>query len=112
MPELQAAAELPLPAAARKRQHHLPSGIAALFLGHDRADRVNIHRRLQRDPADLGGDLGPVIELAGVTLQARSGRAARCLVIALTYSAKMSLRASARQRRRIARLCSTITRSR
>jgi hypothetical protein len=75
-PELQAAAQLPLPAAARKRQHHLPSGIAALFLGHDRADRVNIHRRLQRDPADLGGDLGPVIELARVTLQAPSGGAA------------------------------------
>jgi hypothetical protein len=102
LPELQAAAQLPLPAAARKRQHHLPSGIAALFLGHDRAHRVNIHRRLQRDPADLGGGLGPVIELARVTLQVRSGRAAPCLVIALTSSAKMSLRASACQRRRIA----------
>ena len=38
--ELQAAAKLPLPAAARKRQHDPPSGTAALFLGHDRAHRV------------------------------------------------------------------------
>jgi hypothetical protein len=89
LPELQAAAKLPLPAAARKRQHDPPSGTAALFLGHDRAHRVDIHRRLRRDPADLGGDLGPVIELARVTLQSRSGRAALCLVIA--SSAKMNL---------------------
>jgi hypothetical protein len=68
LPELQAAAKLPLPAAARKRQHDPPSGTAALFLGHD---------------------LGPVIELARVTLQSRSGRAALCLVIA--SSAKMNL---------------------
>jgi hypothetical protein len=44
--ELQAAAQLPLPAAARKRQHHLPSGTAALFLGPSvfdpSPDRVNM----------------------------------------------------------------------
>jgi hypothetical protein len=47
--------------------------VASQFLADDRLDACQIHVRARRDPRDLGGNLGPMKELAHQTIGPRAG---------------------------------------